>query len=382
MKSGYKYIYTSIIILFLLTPSFNKAQNNEDVVIGKYLRLHSEVMNEERTMLISLPDSYTKTNEKYPVLYVLDGGVQAMIEAKAAVQMSKYSFCPDMIIVAIENTERNRDMLPGTDAAPKFLRFITKELFSYMKKEYRVDDNQRILYGGSNAGLFTVFSFLDNPDNFSAYIASSPTICHRKGLMVDKLKKMIDNNVRVNKYLYIIYGDIDFPQVTDTLAVYIPLLKELEPNGLRMHTEYLPEDGHIPYGSLEYGLMAAYEGYSYPGDKLENEGLDSMKAYYDRYSKKVGYVQKIPKQRILFFGQELLRKNKTQEAVEAFKYGCSLYHDDYESTLLLAIAEFKNNCLADAKRDYLHTKEIMNKIKETNDPPLEEWKEMKKKFDS
>lgn len=377
-----KNVLVFLIALFALLSSPVTAQNNADVVIGKYIRLHSEVMDEERTMLISLPDGYDNTAEYYPVLYVLDGGVQAMIEARAAVQMSKYSYCPDMIIVAIENTVRNRDMLPGTDAAPKFLKFITEELFSYMKKEYRVDDSQRILYGGSNAGLFAIFSLLDNPDNFAAYIASSPTICHRKGLMMDKLKSMIDKDIHINKYLYIIYGDIDFPQVTDTLAVYIPWLKKLEPKGLRLHTEYLPEDGHIPYGSLEFGLMAAYEGYSYPADKLENEGLDSMKAYYNRYSKKVGYVQKIPKQKILFFGQEMLRKKKIKEAIQAFDYGCELYPDDYECVLLLAVAYYKDNSLALAKKDYSRAKELMNKIKMTADPPLDEWKEMKKKFDS
>lgn len=381
-----KYFFNNITaIIFFLFVSFTysaAAQNDEDVVIGKYVTLHSEVMDEDRTMLISLPDDYDKTAESYPVLYVLDGGIKAMIEAKAAVQMSKYSYCPDMIIVAVENTVRNRDMLPGTDDAPKFLSFITEELFSYMKNTYRVDENQRILYGGSNAGLFTVFSLLDNPDNFSSYIASSPTICHRKGLMMDKLKKLIDKNVPVNKYLYIIYGDIDFPQVTDTLAVFIPWLKELEPKGLRLHTEYLPEDGHIPYGSLEFGLMAAYEGYSYPADKLEREGLDSMKAYYSRYSKKVGYVQKIPKQKILFFGQELLRKKKIKEAIQAFEYSCELYPEDYECVLLLAVAYYKDNSINLAKKDYSRAKELMIRIKMTTDPPLDEWKEMKKKFDS
>lgn len=375
----YKILLAGFVLMLISAPLF-AANIEEDVVIGKYIKIQSKEMDEERTMLVSVPDNYNKTTDTYPVLYVLDGSIKTMIEAQAAVQMSKYCYAPDMIIVAIVNTVRNRDMLPGTEDAPKFMRFITKELCPYIKDHYRTDDNQKVLYGGSNAGLFTLYTFLENPDYFAGYIASSPTVCHRKGIMMEKVKALADKNVKINKFMYIIWGDVDFPGITDTLAVFIPWLKEIQ--GLRLKTEYLPEDGHIPFGSLQFGLMAMYEGYSYSTDKLENEGLDSIKAYYDRYSKMVGYVQKPPKQKLLFFGQELLRKNKIQEAVDAFEYCCKLYPDDYESTLLLAVSHFKNNSLEYARREFKMTKEIMNRINEKDDPPIEEWKEMKKKFAS
>jgi len=369
-----------IAVLALLTFSSVSAQTNDDVVIGKYLKIQSKEMDEERTMLISVPDDYDKTTDTYPVLYVLDGSVKTMIEAQAAVQMSKYCYAPDMIIVAVVNTVRNRDMLPGTEDAPKFLRFIENELCPYIKNHYRTDDDQKILYGGSNAGLFTCYTFLESPDLFAGYIASSPTICHRKSIMMDKVKALSEKPLKNNRFMYIIWGDVDFPGITDTLAVFIPWLKEIK--GLRLKTEYLPEDGHIPFGSLQFGLMAMYEGYPYPADKLENEGLDSIKAYYSRYSKIAGYVQKPPKQKLLFFSQELMRKNKIPEAIEALEYTNKIYPNDYEGTLLLAVAYFKNNSIDYARKDYIKTKEIMNKINEKSDPPIEEWRQMKKKFDS
>ena len=381
MKKGFKILNICALLLFMSLSSAY-AGNEDEVVIGKYVKLYSKAMDEERTMIISVPDDYDHSSEKYPVLYVLDGSVQTMIEAKADVQMAKYCYSPEMIIVAIVNNDRNRDMMPGTDAAPNFLRFITEELFDYMKKEYRVDENQRILYGGSNAGLFTMFAFLTNPDNFTGYISSSPTICHRKQIMMDMVQNMIKKDVKLNKFMYVIYGDVDFPEVTDTLAVFLPWLRELGQKGLRLKVDYLPEDGHIPYGSLQYGLMAMYEGYAYPPEKLETQGLDSMKAYYGRYSKRVGYVQNPPKQKILFFGQEMLRQNKVKEAVDAFEYALKLYPDDYTGTLLLAVAHFKDNEMDQARKEYFLTKEKMKMLNEKSDPPVDEWKELKKKFDS
>jgi len=380
MKSRFKII--NVVFLLLLSFSSLKAFNNDEIVIGKYINIYSEELEEMRTVLISLPDDYGKTSDCYPLLFVLDGSVEAMIEAKADLQMAKYCYSPEMIIVAIKNTDRLRDMLPGSGSANKFLKFITAELFPFIKNEYRVDENQRILYGGSNAGLFTIFSFLDNPDNFTGYIASSPTICHRKNLMMEKVKDLAQKDIIINKFVYIIYGDIDYPEVTDTLTVFLPYMRALQQKGLRLKVEYLPEDGHVPFGSLQFGLMAMYNGYSYPSDKLEREGLDSIKAYYDRYSKRVGYIQKPPKQKILFMGQEMMKRSNYGEAANIFKYCSEMYSGDYYSTLLLAAAYFKMNELNLAKEKYLLAKEIKNKIKELNDPPIDEWKEMKSKFES
>ena len=381
MKLRYKTLLAAFWLALISAYTYADP-NGSDVVIGKSLKIYSKIIGEERPILVSVPDDYDKTNETYPVLYVLDGSVKTLIEAKADVQMSKYCYAPDMIIVAIENTVRNRDMLPGTDDAPKFLRFITEELIPYINKEYRTDADQRILYGGSNAGLFTLFTFLDNPDHFAGYIASSPTVCHRKGIMMDKVKALAEKKSPVKKFVYIIWGDVDFPGITDTLAVFIPWLKEMEPRGLRLKTEYLPEDGHIPFGSLQFGLMTMYDGYSYPAEKLENENLDSMKIYYKRYSDKVGYLQKPPKQKVLFFGQEMMRKGKIKEAAAALEYCLELYPSDYQATILLAVAHFKNNEMEQARKEYFAAKEIKNRIKEKDDPPVEEWSILKSKFDS
>src|SRR3954465_3998812 len=60
--------------LLAVTGVHSRAQTNgEPVVIGKRIQIHSNVLNETRTLLIATPAGYDQESERYPVLYVLDG---------------------------------------------------------------------------------------------------------------------------------------------------------------------------------------------------------------------------------------------------------------------------------------------------------------------
>jgi len=43
------------------------------VVIGETVQLHSKILNESRSLLISKPAGYDGSADRYPVLYLLDG---------------------------------------------------------------------------------------------------------------------------------------------------------------------------------------------------------------------------------------------------------------------------------------------------------------------
>ena len=86
---------------------------------------------------------------------------------------------PEMIIVAIENTDRNRDMmpvvakdLPGPPRAGAFLGFLEKELIPEIEKAYRTVA-PRILQGKSLSGLFTIYALLARPAVFNAFVGCS-----------------------------------------------------------------------------------------------------------------------------------------------------------------------------------------------------------------
>ncbi len=381
MKNNFK---SGLLGIFLVVACFASvtAQNDGDnVVAGRYRKLFSKVLNEERTLLVSLPEGYENSSQSYPVLYVLDGTVDSLVDAISTVRTLGSSEAPDMIIVAIANTKRNRDMIPGSDTAPRFLRFLTEELFAFVTKEYRTDD-LRVIYGASNAGLAVMFAFLDNPDNFSGYIASSPTICHRREFMMQKIAALIPGNRVINKALYIIYGDKDFKEVPEALADFLPQLDKLKSRGLRLQTRYLPEAGHVPLGSLQSGLLAVFDGYAYPEDKWAGSGLAGLKTHYEQYSAKLGVAIRPPLPTINRMGQLLLlEKNQARDALPVFEYGDRLYPGNFACTVMLAVAHYRLGTLDGAKKYYFKAREIMKADKQASEPPFDEWREMKQKFE-
>jgi predicted alpha/beta superfamily hydrolase len=84
-----------------------------------------------------------------------------------------------MIIVAVVNTNRNRDMMPvvakdypGPPGAEAFLAFLEKELVPDVERTYRTAQ-PRILLGKSLSGLFTLYALLTKPHLFNAYVGCS-----------------------------------------------------------------------------------------------------------------------------------------------------------------------------------------------------------------
>jgi len=113
MKKGFTLITLISIGFFCMNNPSNAQINEEDIIIGKHIKLYSDILKEERSVLIHLPTGYEKSQEKYPVLYVLDGGaVPSFSIVTGTVERMAYEIIPNMIIVGIRNTDRDRDMFP------------------------------------------------------------------------------------------------------------------------------------------------------------------------------------------------------------------------------------------------------------------------------
>ena len=68
----------SILSVILLSNSFLQTitlaqQGNDAIFIGKYRILNSKILNEDCTLLISLPSDYEGATISYSVLYLLYG---------------------------------------------------------------------------------------------------------------------------------------------------------------------------------------------------------------------------------------------------------------------------------------------------------------------
>jgi len=170
---------TLLLLLVLGTPRLAVAQD-VSVKLGVARTLHSTLLNEDRRVLVHLPAGYETSGKSYPVLYLLDGTPAFLLEMIAITnRLRNDRSAPEMIIVAIENVDRNRDMMPvvakgypGPPRAEAFLGFLEKELAPEIDKTYRTAQ-PRILQGKSLSGLFTIYALLARPSAFDAYVACS-----------------------------------------------------------------------------------------------------------------------------------------------------------------------------------------------------------------
>ena len=255
-----------LIFIFYATSSSLSAQtDNAPIICGNYTRIHSNLLGEDRTLLIRLPEDYGKSDKTYPVLYKLDGEIGSFLQAFSAVfyLFDMTGNAPDHIIVGIENTDRNRDM--GLDAgANNFIQFIQSELIPFIDKNYRTNGFS-ILCGQSSSAVFALYSFLKQPDLFDAYILGS------FGLYKESLALLFENELKKNdnlktvgeKYVFVANGKKDSydPDGTTTKRgdQFLELLKQTVPASVKLKRRMYENEGHVPYPTIYDGLKWIYQ---------------------------------------------------------------------------------------------------------------------------
>src|SRR6266478_3558767 len=130
------------------------------------LTVRSNVLGEDRTILVRTPPGYDANKLAYPVLYLTDGDAHIAHTASTVEFLARNGRMSEMIVVGITNTDRTRDLTPtkatGANAAQfptaggadNFLKFIETEVIPEIEKRYRVQP-YRVLAGHSFGGLFT-----------------------------------------------------------------------------------------------------------------------------------------------------------------------------------------------------------------------------------
>ena len=104
-------IFFIILIIISLQTTTLAQDDNDAITIGKYRNLHSKILNEDRTLLISLPRGYEGAKISFPVVYLLYGDQVKGYFAEAVHildALRESSEIPQMILVGVANTERYR----------------------------------------------------------------------------------------------------------------------------------------------------------------------------------------------------------------------------------------------------------------------------------
>ena len=261
-----------IILLGLIATRVIYGQDI-NIKVGFRDSIKSEILRESRKIMIHLPDSYSKSDKSYPVMYQVKGDTASMLEIVPIVNRLALDeeIIPEMIIVAIE-TVSGKDMWPTNTmyyskpavlGANDFLAFIEKELIPYIGNKYRTKDD-RILYGQSMTSVFTIYTFLTKPKLFNSYIASSGAFPDCENFFKElSIKSFQQTEQFIGQKIFITNGLKDplisqvnsLQQMTDFSNLVVDKL------GSRVTYKYLTyeNEGHVPFYSLFDGLKFIYQ---------------------------------------------------------------------------------------------------------------------------
>lgn len=217
-----KSIYCTFLLVFLasINALFRteplQAQLSESAFSDQKFVIHSRILNEDRSCLIRLPENYDPSeSKKYPVLVLLDGSAHFGIASRDVRSLSSEKLIPEMIIVAIENVDRERDFTitkletvreNTMGGRRKFLDFMEQELIPYVDEHYRTKPF-RILTGHSLGGLLAMNSYIDPNSLFNAYISLDPSIWWDEEIMNEKVA--LTSPASFEKKLYIATANMD-----------------------------------------------------------------------------------------------------------------------------------------------------------------------------
>lgn len=262
-----------ILYILLLGVQTTFGQNKTDIVIGSKFVVKSNILDEERTCLISLPDSYNDSAQvakKYPIIILLDGYTHFKTASGIVHFMSsnrnRNNLMPESIIVAIENVDRERDFTvtkiktkrPNTMGGGRnFLNFIENELIPYIDENYRTEP-YRTLVGHSLGGLLTLNSYLDKNSIFNAYISIDPSIWWNEEMMKNKVDSI--SSISLNKKLYIAtanQGEANYERNKQRHDNLYELITEKSEEPLNVEIQYFENENHrsVPLIALYDGLM-------------------------------------------------------------------------------------------------------------------------------
>jgi len=263
-------IIVSILFAF---QSMVLAQNEnvKPLTIGEIRTLKSEILNEERTLNIYLPQNFDKT-KSYPIIYLLDGSMnEDFIHVAGLVQFSNLMYAmPETIVVGIANIDRKRDFTfhtdlkdlqkdyPTTGYSDKFIGFLEKELKPYIESQFKTTDTY--LFGQSLGGLLATEILLKKPELFNNYFIISPSLWWDDESLLKNANQLLSKSSDTKKFVYISVGKGEHKVMVKDAEDFYNILKKSNKKNWTVEYKMMEGDNHatILHRSLYEGLVKMF----------------------------------------------------------------------------------------------------------------------------
>lgn len=357
--------------------SNSKSKVESDLVsIGTTYTITSKILNEDRQIIISLPEEYTKTNSSYPVLYLTDG-FQNIEHVRGSVEiLTRTGNIPPIIIVGIKSINRILDFTftssqnsPQSGGGKNFLAFIESELIPYIDGSYRTNAF-KILEGHSLGGLFAATTLIENPNLFQGFIIMSPSLWWNGEELTEKAKTFFENHSNLQKTLFFGIGKDESAEevgMRKELSNFVEILKENKPSKTIYDHKEFEDEGHMssPLLSNYYGLKHTFADLNYSEEFIANYSDTAFLYKEEEIITKYGESAKRTAETYYNLGASIYQENLAG-AITVFKRSVEVYPNDIN--LISTLAQFykRNNEVANAIDTYKYAIEVSKRNKYGN----------------
>lgn len=403
-----------VFVLFMLT-NFGFAQSKTKIEIGTIDSVFSKVLNENRKIWIHLPRSAQKTGfakQKYPVVYLLDGDAHFTSTVGIIEQLSEINGntnCPEMIVVGITNTNRNRDLTPThsdidlpfvpknlseqSGGGENFAVFLEKELIPYIDNKYPTAP-YKILIGHSFGGLTALNILTNHTRLFNSYVAIDPSMWwdHQNFLAVTTKKletknlsnislfmaaaNTMDENMNIVK---VRRDTTVFTRHIRSILDFNDFLNKNKKGNLNYDYKYYNDDNHgsVPliatYDAIRFIFKFNQLKLSIPEQINFNKTVfTKIEKHFTEVSKHLGYTVSVPESMVNTYAYQSLGKKDMELAGYLFKLNVANYSQSpnvYDSLgdFYAANGE-KENAISNYKKvlvldkDFPETKEKIDRL--------------------
>ncbi len=337
-RRQFSLLFPFVLLLGVHFPAIvgtQELETDEPVVIGKRLQIESQILDEPRPLLIYKPAGYEEEMDRYPVLYLLDGQQNFHHTTGIVNFLAASERIPKMLVVAIPNTNRNRDLTPPTESASDFrwaptnggadvfLQFISNELIPWVEKNYRTRP-YKILVGHSFGGLFAIHVLTTRSRVFNAYIAIDPSLHWNEQGLIAQADAFFEAAKEINADLFITATG-EGGSMRAGVRKLASVLDEKAPIGFRWSLHWMPEENHISivHRSTYLGLDTIFDGWhlARPWELYDKGGLRAVHRHFEEGGERFGYERKTSAFTVSMIVAGLLWAGRLEEA------GSVLLHD-------------------------------------------------------
>lgn len=365
------------LLLFLTGAHGIHAQEADPIIVGSKHQIYSDILEEDRAYWVSLPESYGEASQsykRYPLLIVLDGpshfrSVTGMVNYMSAGYNGNRRI-PEMIVVALQNVNRNRDFTPDKivtrrpndfGGGDQFLRFMEEELIPTLDEQYRTAP-YRILFGHSLGGLLATHAYLKEQTLFNAFIAVDPSFGSWDAATMDKKLEAVTGQ-SFDRFLYMAtanWGKRNFKNRDRHVRLYEALNSKCE-GELPAQLEYFENENHgsVPLIAFHNGMNAIFKGYGISYRDVESKA--HLVEHFKVISQRLSWEWAPPENLVNRVGYRMLNsKNEKdkREALDLFIFNTENYPGSFNAFDSLGEAYEALGAPKEAVRNYQRSLEL------------------------